>query len=92
MSWDSIGKAAERGPISLGLMIVVIVVVLGFVVGLAGWGLGLIGETASVAQKEFGPRAALAKYEWFIEQANAIQKMDNDIVMFENRVTAVKEQ
>lgn len=94
--WDKIDGAAERGPIPLGVKLigifVGIFVVLALVGGLAAWGLGLIGETVSVAQKEFGPKAALAKYEWFIEQANAIQKMDKDIAMFENRAAAVREQ
>lgn len=57
-----------------------------------GYGLGWFGEAAVVAQEEFGPRAGLEKYEWFIEQAAAIEKMDRDVAMFEGKVTAIKSQ
>ena len=57
-----------------------------------GYFLGWFGEAAKVTQEEFGPRAALKKYEWFINQANAIEKMDQDIALFENRIKQVDEE
>jgi hypothetical protein len=42
-----------------------------------------------VAREEFGPRPALQKYEWFIEQSRAIDKMDQDVRLFESRRDAV---
>lgn len=92
MSWEDGERRLERGPVSAGIWVIGIIFVLSLVGGLAAWGLGLFGEAASVAQKEFGPRAALKKYEWFIEQASSIQKMDKDAAMFESRAAAVKEQ
>lgn len=59
---------------------------------LLGYALGWFGEAARVAQDEFGAQAALEKYEWFIDQAKAITKMDQDIAIFENRVSAVDSQ
>lgn len=38
-----------------------------------------IGETTSVVREEFGPRAALAKYEWFIDASNAIDAKKRDV-------------
>ncbi|TSC81674.1 MAG: hypothetical protein G01um101420_920 [Parcubacteria group bacterium Gr01-1014_20] len=69
-------------------------VVVGLIVVLtvAGFALGLFGETAQVAQEQFGPRASLAKYEWFIERATMIEKADADVAMFEGRVRGVDEQ
>ncbi len=47
--------------------------------------LGLINLSAQVAIDEFGPQAALKKYEWFIDQQNYIEKADKDIALFEQR-------
>jgi hypothetical protein len=63
----------------------VILVVLGITLR---WG----GEAVEVGMEEFGPRSGLKKYEWFLEQASAIEKMDQDIKMFEDRVTKVEKQ
>lgn len=85
MSWESYDRAAEKGPWSMiwkwGLLIVGVIVVFGAI----AYGLGWIGETGQVAQDEFGPKAALEKYEWFINQAAAIDKMDKDIKLYEAR-------
>jgi hypothetical protein len=65
---------------------------LSVIVGIIGYGLGWFGEAAQVAQQEFGPKAALTKYQWFIDQQNAIQKMDQDVRMYEARVKKVDDQ
>jgi hypothetical protein len=69
------------------LAVVIAVAVVGF-----GYVLGLFGEAAQVANEEFGPKAALTKYEWFIDQAAMIKKMDQDIGLFEERVKNVDSQ
>lgn len=81
----------STGDIKVGKIIFCIfgVVVL---VGILGYAFGIFGEAAQVAQEEFGPRGALGKYEWFLEQASAIEKMDQDIKMFEGRVKGIDEQ
>jgi len=65
-----------------------IIVVLSVTSYIFGW----FGEAGKVAQDEFGPKAALAKYEWFINQANHIKKARTDIEVFEKRVQAVDVQ
>lgn len=55
-----------------------------------GFALGVFGEAAEVAQEEFGPRAALEKYEWFKQQTANIQKMDGDIEIFRSRFENVE--
>lgn len=88
--WGSYEKSAEKGPASLFLKVTALVVGCGLVLAAIGYGLGWFGEAAQVAQEEFGPRAALKKYEWFKEQAAAIKKMDQDVVMYEKRVKDVE--
>lgn len=68
------------------------IIALVVVVSAVGYVFGWFGEAATVVQEEFGPRAALKKYEWFIDQANRVEKMDQDIKMFEGRVTNVDSQ
>jgi hypothetical protein len=68
-----------------GVILLVIIVV-----SAVGYVLGWFGEAASVAQKEFGAKAALEKYEWFIDQANMIQKADGDITIFEKKLANIE--
>jgi len=88
-TWTDYEKAAERGPFAIfwkaGAGLLLIACVLAVVGNVLGW----CGEAAQVAHDEFGPRAALAKYEWFKEQSTAIKKMDQDIVLFEHRIKGV---
>lgn len=68
---------------------VVIACLVLLVLGTAAYAMGWIGDTGQVVKDEFGPKAALAKYEWFIDQSAAIAKMDQDIKNFETRRTDV---
>lgn len=72
----------------------IIIGLLVFFVGLPmlGWALGWFGQARDVAMEEFGPRAMLEKYEWFIDQENRIQKMDQDIAIFEQRLKSVDQR
>lgn len=54
------------------------------------WALGWIGDAGVVAKDEFGPKAALTKYEWFVDQAAFIQKADADIELYTQRVSEVE--
>lgn len=87
--WQSWERAADRGPgpflWKLGVFIVLVMLVM-IPVGCA---LGFIGEGAQVVHDEFGPKAALKKYEWFIDQSNSIEKMNNDIKTYTQRVQDV---
>ena len=68
------------------------VILLVFALGAVAYGLGWIGEAGVVAQEEFGAKAALEKYEWFIDRANAIAKADADITLFEQRRVDIETQ
>ena len=63
-----------------------------FALGAVAYGLGWIGSAGEVVKEEFGPEAALEKYEWFIDQANAIEKADADIALFEQRRADIEVQ
>ncbi len=91
-NWNGYQQAAEKGPWSITWKVILFVVAFSVVVGVIGYGFGWFGEAAVVAQQEFGPKAALEKYEWFIDQNARIKKMDQDIVMFEKRGSSVDEQ
>lgn len=90
--WKSYEQAAEKGPLSIGFKVFFAILAFVIVTSTVGYFLGWFGEAAQVAQKEFGATAALQKYEWFINQANAIKKADQDIKMFEQRSQAVDDQ
>jgi len=59
------------------------------VLSVIGYALGWFSDAAEVAKDEFGPKAAMEKYEWFINQATNIEKMDQDIVLYQQRVASV---
>ena len=55
-------------------------------IGAFSYGCSWFGEAASVAREEFGPRAALKKYEWFVDQAKAIDAKVQDLANYK-RIT-----
>ncbi len=60
--------------------------------GTVGYILGWFESAAVVVKEEFGPEAALRKYEWFVDTSAAIEKTDADIVLFEQRRANVEVQ
>jgi hypothetical protein len=91
MSWDNIEKSAEKGPFSFAARIVFIFAAIIMLIMLVAIPLGWFGEASSVAKEEFGPRAALQKYEWFVDQAERINKMDENVKLFEKNLASVDE-
>lgn len=59
---------------------------------LLGFCMGLIGETAQVAQDEFGPRAALQKYERFKDMSAQLDAKVADIEVFGSRIKTLDAQ
>lgn len=90
-SWQDYEKAAEHGPMRIAVKAILAVFLLGILVSVIGYGLGWFGETAKVAQEEFGPRAMLEKYEWFKDAAAQLEKKQADITVYEGRLTAMNE-
>jgi len=81
--YDSSTEDVKVGRIILYIFGIVVVI------GVLGYVLGIFGEAAQVAKEELGPRAARDKYSWFLQQASAIEKMDQDIKLFEARAEDV---
>lgn len=90
--WEKAADRIEQGPWSAFRVVLVWIVVPTLILGLIGIPLGWFNQASQVAQEEFGPRAALEKYSWFIDQANRIEKMDQDLKIFEGRVSGVDKQ
>lgn len=90
--WERAEEHIEKGPGSAFMTFLVWAVVISVVTGLVGIPLGWWEETKKVAKEEFGPRAALDKYSWFIDQANRIEKMDQDLKIFETRAAGIDKQ
>lgn len=86
-SWEDFQKAAERGPMAISYRVILAIFVLGTFVSVIGYGLGWFDEAAQVAQEEFGPRAALEKYEWFKDTAAQLEKKQADIAVYNGRMT-----
>ena len=89
-NWNKYEKAAEKGPFSIFIKLFGLIIAISIVIGVTGTIFGWFGEAADVVQEEFGPRTAMDKYEWFIGQASAIEKMDKDISLFESRVESIE--
>jgi hypothetical protein len=96
-SWKDYDKAGEHGPMSLGVKSLwgAFVLVLFFIV--LGWGLSTVGcftrlvsETTSVAFDEFGPKAALEKYEWLKDASAQLDKKKADIAVYKSRFAALE--
>lgn len=65
---------------------------LSIVVSLIGYGLGWFSEAGEVAQKEFGAKAALKKYEWFKDASAKLEQRKSDIAIYEKKVQNLNEQ
>jgi len=90
MSCDSYERAADRGPMALGVKIIMLMFAFSIVVGVVGYGLGWFQEAAQVAKEEFGPRAMLQKYEWFKDAAAQLNKKQADIKVYQSRLSSMK--
>jgi hypothetical protein len=74
----------KKVALGLGItMCVVILVAGGCVASLVGW---FAKDAINVAKKEFSPTRLLQKYEWFKDQAAALDSMRSKIAVFEENV------
>lgn len=85
MSWNKLESRVEKGPMSAFMTIFGAILIMSLLIGSIGYVLGWFSEAAIVAKEEFGPKAMLSKYEWFIDAAASIEKMDRDVALFQNR-------
>lgn len=87
--WDKYADAAEAGPKRLVRVLfwpVVGLIALCIVLGIIGNVLGWFGAAAQVAREEFGPREALAKYEWFKDASAGLDKKLADVKVYAARI------
>jgi len=92
MSWEKYENAARKGPGPIAWKFFWFAISMLIVVGLTLYAVSLWNEAAMVAKQEFGAKAALKKYEWFVDQANRIKEMDGNIGLYEQRVKSVRER
>lgn len=74
---DSINKATWKSVFKWGAIIILLVFGWIMLSSVLGWGV----EAADVAKKEFGPKAALEKYEWFKDASAQLDKKAQDIII-----------
>ncbi len=89
--WKDYEEAADHGPMRIGLKIFGFVLVMGTLISIVGYAFGWFGEAAQVAKEEFGPRAALAKYEWLKDAAAQLEKKLADVKVYEGRIKEMDE-
>ncbi len=79
----------KEGIIGLIIVFLVIVAAIVFVIGV--YVLDWFGEATDVAKEEFGPRAALKKYEWFKNKSNSLSAAEKTIRITDGALTDFKE-
>ena len=81
--WDSLERAAERGPGSIAVWVI------GFVLAVssATWVLSWFGDAADTAKKQFSVSQSLIKYEWFKNAKAQLDARHADIQLAAARVT-----
>lgn len=89
-SWDSYDEAAEKGPFAFFLKVLVPVVLVIVIIAVIGYVFGWFGEAATVAREEFGPRAAVKKYEWFKDKSNSLSAAEKRIKITKTALESFK--
>lgn len=88
--WNDYERAAEQGPLSFVLKVVVGFFIVSVFVGVVGYSLGWFGEAAQVAGEEFGPRAMLQKYEWFKNASAQLDAKRANVEVLDSRMKAMQ--
>lgn len=89
MSWNSYEIAADRGPMAIGVKIILLLAALSIFAGVVNYSLGLFQEVAQVSREELGPKALLKKYEWFKNASAQLDKKQADIQIYQSRMTSM---
>jgi len=92
-TWDDVDDAVSSGPggtfkVLLGGLLLLLL--LGSILSVVGYCSGWFGETAQVAKEEFGPRAMLAKYEWFKDASATLDKKRADVEVYQTRMASLE--
>jgi hypothetical protein len=89
--WNDFENAANKGPVSFGIKVIVAVFILAAVAGGIGYVFGWFGEGAQVAQQQFGPKAALAKYEHFKDMSAQLDAFNATITANQARAKSIED-
>lgn len=89
MSYREDFRSGEKETYWTGWRVILFIGIFSAVLGIIGYAAGWFSEAGQVAQEQYGPKAMLTKYEWFINQSEAIKKMDADMKIYRDRVAAV---
>lgn len=60
------------------------------ITGVIGFGKRVVKEAADVAVEEFGPRAAVTKYEWFKDTYAALEAQKANIAAMDSQMAGIK--
>jgi len=63
-----------------------------FVLGVANFTCGAVGNAAAVAKKELYPAALLKKYEWFKNASSELDKKQADIAVYSSKIESMREE
>lgn len=92
MSWETVERAAHKGPGCFLLVVGLLALGLSCLFGIFFWVISLFSEAAQVGQEEFGPRALLVKYELFKDQAAALDSKRATIEVTEQALAELRTQ
>lgn len=84
------GATAEKGMFALFMKVFFLIMAMTIVIGIGGYVFGFIGEGAAVVKEEFGPRAALRKYEWFKDASAQLEGKKQTIIVYDNKLKALE--
>jgi hypothetical protein len=79
MSWDSLDKSADKGPVSLGVRVILIIAVLAIVGGGVRFLLMPANQAAKAVEKTLDADNAIYNYEYFKQAYQDICAMDKKI-------------
>lgn len=78
----------ETKPLTQILKLIGLIAIFLAFIALIGYAFGWFGEAGQVAQEEFGPRASVDKYEYFVETSEVL---DAKIMMIEQKKGQIAE-
>lgn len=91
MSWESLERSAEKGPISIGVKLILIIAFLALVIGVTSFILMPAREAARVVEKTLDADNVIYNYEYFKQAWQDIGAMDKKIVTAQAAIDSFSE-
>ena len=89
--WKDYEDSADHGPVALMIKTAVGAFIIVSFISVLGFAFGFIGEAATVVREEYGPRAALKKYEWFKDAAAVLEAKVANIELNKTKIVDLEE-